>query len=255
MQNSIKHNIYKTIDFLKALSNIGLFFKILLLIIFFIFNIAYLTGCIDVNIFIKINSDESGYINYSIAVDKEFYDTLGNNNLLEDIKNSLNRKYSSFKVLDKENQHFIIFKYNFSNFDDLTNLSNEIKKNGISLSVDKIEGILKTTYLLNAFLDTSDIDLGLFETDGSEIDNLSDLVDIEVKVSLPGKVIFLNEQPNSYDADQNTLLWKINFYEVSQIKAVSEVPKTEFFILISILFLIIISVIILSLFWYKSFRS
>ncbi|GAG63135.1 unnamed protein product, partial [marine sediment metagenome] len=97
----------------------------------------------DVDIFINVNSDESGYINYSIAVDKEFYDNLSEDDFLKDIRDSFTNKNVSFEELDKDDKHFIVFTYSFSDLNELTKLSNEIKRHGLSLSVDKINGIFK----------------------------------------------------------------------------------------------------------------
>ncbi len=229
--------------------------KIFILILLFIINVLFLSSCVDVDIFINVNSDESGYINYSIAVDKEFYDNLSEDDFLKDIRDSFTNKNVSFEELDKDDKHFIVFTYSFSDLNELTKLSNEIKRHGLSLSVDKINGIFKRTYLLNAFLNTSNIDLSLLEIENSSIENLSDLselIDIEVRASLPGKYIYLTK-PVSFNHGEDKPVWKVNFYDVFQIKALSEEVRTDSLILlISILFFIVVIITILSYFGLKS---
>lgn len=229
--------------------------KIFILILLFVINVIFLSSCVDVDIFINVNPDESGYINYSIAVDKKFYDNLSEDDFLKDIKGSFTSKNTSFEELDKADKHLIVFTYSFSDLDELTKLSNEIKRHGLSLSIDKINGIFKSTYLLNAFLNTSNIDLSLLEIDNSSIKNLSDLselIDIEVKTSLPGKFIYLTE-PVSFNLEGDKPVWKVNFYDVFQIKALSEEVRTDSLILlISILFFIVVIIAILSYFGLKS---
>lgn len=229
--------------------------KIIILILLFIINVMFLSGCVDVDIFIKVNPDESGFINYSIAVDKEFYDNLSEDDFLKDIRDSFTGRNISFEELDKDEKHFVVFTYNFYSLNELTELSNEIKKHGLSLSVDKVNDIFKRTYLLNVFLNTSNIDLSFLEIDNSSIDNLADLselIDIEVKASLPGKFIYLTE-PVNFNLEENKPVWKVNFYDVFQIKALSEEVRTDSLILlILILFFIVVIIAILSYFGLKS---
>lgn len=229
--------------------------KIFILILLFIINVLFLSSCVDVDIFINVNSDESGYINYSIAFDKEFYDNLSEDDFLKDIRDSFTSKNISFEELDKDDKHFIVFTYSFSDLNELSKLSNEIKRHGLSLSVDKINGIFKRTYLLNAFLNTSNIDLSLLEIENSSIENLSDLselIDIEVRASLPGKYIYLTE-PVSFNHEEDKPVWNVNFYDVFQIKALSEEVRTDSLILlISILFFVVVIIAILSYFGLKS---
>ncbi|MCK4376772.1 MAG: hypothetical protein KAV97_00965, partial [Actinomycetia bacterium] len=106
--------------------------KILVFLILFIISILFLSGCVNVDIFINIDQDESGFIDYSIAIDKEFYDNFKQDDFFEDIRNSFKKKVSTFQEFDSKNKHIITFKYEFSNLDELANLSEEIKKYGLS---------------------------------------------------------------------------------------------------------------------------
>ncbi|GAH18852.1 unnamed protein product, partial [marine sediment metagenome] len=93
------------------------------------------------------------------------------------------------------------------------------------------------------------------EIENSSIENLSDLselIDIEVRASLPGKYIYLTE-PVSFNHGEDKPVWKVNFYDVFQIKALSEEVRTDSLILlISILFFIVVIITILSYFGLKS---
>jgi len=75
--------------------------KIFILILLFIINVIFLSSCVDVDIFINVNPDESGYINYSIAVDKEFYDNLSEDDFLKDVRDSFTSKNITFEELDR----------------------------------------------------------------------------------------------------------------------------------------------------------
>ncbi len=220
--------------------------KISILLILFIISILFLSSCVNVDIFINIDQDESGYIEYSIAINKEFYDNFNQDDFFEDIRNSFKEKSSTFQEFDNENKHIITFKYEFSNLDELANLSEEIKKYGLSLSVDKVDSILKRTFILNAFLDTYSIDSDLLKFKNYSSDNFSNisgLINIKLKVSLPGEFVYLNN-PTQYNPDEHASVWDIDFQNVSRIKAVSEEIKINFIILILVLFIIIITIIV-----------
>ncbi len=231
--------------------------KILVFLILFIISILFLSGCVNVDIFINIDQDESGFIDYSIAVDKEFYDNFKQDDFFEDIRNSFKKKVSTFQEFDSKNKHIITFKYEFSNLDELANLSEEIKKYGLSLSVDKVDSILKRTFILNAFLDIYSIDSDLLKFKNYSTDNFSNisgLINIKLKVSLPGEFVYLNN-PTQYNSNENASIWEIDFQNVSRIKAVSEEIKMNFIILISVSFLIIIIIIvILSIYSLRSLK-
>jgi len=229
--------------------------KIIILILLSIINILFLSSCVDIDISIRVNPDESGFINYTIAIDKDFYDNLSKDDFLKDTKDSITGRNISFEELDKDEKHIFIFTYNFYNLNELAEISKEIKKYGLSLSVDKVNDIFKRTYLLNVFFDTSNIDLSFLEIENSSNNNLADLselIDIEVKATLPGKFIYLTE-PVSFNPEENEPVWKVNFYDVFQIKALSEEVRTDSLILlISILFFIFVIIAILSYFGLKA---
>jgi hypothetical protein len=229
--------------------------KILVLLILFIIITLFLSGCVNVDIFINVYHDESGFIDYSIAINKEFYDNFKQDDFFQDFRNSFKEKSSTFQEFDNENEHIITFKYEFSNLDELANLSEEIKKYGFSLSVDKVDSILKRTFILNAFLDTYSIDSDLFKFKNYSSDNFSNIsnfINIKLKVSLPGEFVYLNN-PTQYNSDENISIWEIDFQNVSRIKAVSEEIKMNFIILASVSFLIII--IIIGVLSFYSLRS
>lgn len=229
-----------------------------------LFILIFLTGCVDYQIEMGINSDKSMDFKWNVGIDLakmsaimgEDIDTSSlrestNDLLNEEEKSNLEaRGYKVNEVVapDKKNIQITVTK-KFSNIDDIAikddlqvDLANFTKKDFLDKFFKVEKGLFKNKYIAYIKLDEDLLDSKATE---EEIETYSDYFDMQFIVKLPHKLVSSNA--TTVDNEGKTLTWDILKMDDNIVKYEFTLTNPNFFYFVIGVVIIILLIIFLAI--------
>ncbi len=171
--------------------------KILTLLLAVAATVILLSGCIQSDIGIKLNKDETGSIGVMIGIEKSFYEQLAamEDNVFDGketteyesngktyIAYTVTKEYDSYEEIE---QALLALTYDTDNFDTMTDeqpVEAELPQAYVfkSVEIEKNSGIFYTSYSFKASLNLQSV-----ENDGYCV---NDIFDMTISIEMPSKI-------------------------------------------------------------------
>lgn len=226
--------------------------KKIVLVVLMVAMLVLLTGCANVNMEVKVNSDGSADISYVMGYDKDFLSSMNitKEDLAEDdtFEESMEKaRAAGYTVENYEDENTYGYKASkhvdnvaeFSMQDVAKSYEEMTKNDGIVYE----KSFLKTVISQNANMDLSTLKADE-NSDTSEMTNMIlKQMNITYKVVLPFSVGENNATKVSEDG--KTLEWTLKAGEVNEIKFVARQDYSIFGIIVSVVLIVVIALIVI----------
>ncbi|MEW6195809.1 MAG: hypothetical protein AB1521_11705 [Bacteroidota bacterium] len=176
-----------------------------------------LSGCLEYDEKMKLNSNFSGELTFAIGISEELYNLGGEspelknfdeNKMKESYSNKKGIKFISSRSYSEGGNKWMEIKISFDTIEDLLNSTTDSTQKGmigeISISEDKDGNFV---YSRNVFGNETEQDSSADEMSQSMMDMMFGKYQWKFELGLPSKIISSNAKSENVDNDKNIVKW------------------------------------------------